>query len=126
MRIFIRYFTSGVIATISHFAILILLVELFFINPLVATVVGFVVAIAVNYLLQYHWTFRCCGPLAYIFVRYLIVTLLMLLLNTALFWVLCYYYTIPYIVAQALVTSIVFLCNYSVNRRYTFVYSCPK
>jgi putative flippase GtrA len=126
MRVFIRYFTSGFIATISHFAVLVFLVEFFFTNPLVASVVGFIVAVVVNYLFQYHWTFRCSGPFAHTFVRYLIVTIFMLLLNTALFWILHYSYTIPYVVAQALVTGVVFLCNFSINKHYTFVYTSTK
>jgi putative flippase GtrA len=126
MRVFIRYFTSGFIATISHLVVLVILVEFCFVNPIVATAIGFIVAIFVNYYCQYHWTFSCSGPFALIFARYLGVTILMLLLSTMLFWILYANLTMPYLVIQTLITSIVFICNFSINRYFTFVYSNPK
>jgi putative flippase GtrA len=126
MRVFVRYFTSGFIATISHFAVLVLLIEYLFTNPMVASVVGFIVAIFVNYHFQYHWTFGCSAPFTHTFVRYLMVTLFMLFLNAGLFSILYYSYTIHYIIAQALVTSVVFLCNYLINKHYTFACTSTK
>jgi putative flippase GtrA len=123
MRVFFKYFTSGIVATVSHFIILIILVEIFYTDPLIASISGFIVTIFVNYLFQYHWTFRCSGPYTLIFVRYLTVTLLMLVLNTVLFWIISKNFSIPYTVVQAIVTFVVFLCNFTINKRYTFVYS---
>jgi putative flippase GtrA len=123
MQVFVRYFISGIVATMSHFVILFILVEFFIVTPLIASIAGFIVAIFVNYLIQYHWTFRCNGPYALIFIRYLVVTLLMMLLNAALFWLIYNNYTLSYLAVQVIVTSIVFICNFSINKGYTFVYS---
>jgi len=118
--VFIRYLISGGAAATMHFAVLILLVEIFGINPTVASASGFCAAIAVNYTLQYHWTFRTKGAHGTIFVRYVGVTLVMLVVNTVLFWLLNTRVGLAYLVAQAIATATVVVINFHINQRFTF------
>ena len=116
----LKYATAGALATAAHFSCLIALVELGGLRPTIATALGFCAAIAVNYNLQYHWTFQASGTHGVVFVRYLAVTAVMLVLNTVLLSIGYEWIGWHYIPAQAVATLLVFGCNYSINRSYTF------
>ena len=112
-------------AAIAHFTVLWILVEWFDTYPTYASAFGFCVAIAVNYSLQYYWTFRVKGPHRVLFSRYLTVTLAMLGVNTLIFWLLNESVGFPYFIAQVVATGCVMFLNFTINRRYTFVYGPP-
>jgi len=115
-----RYLASGGIAAESHFLILCALVEGGGVTHLVATVIGFSAAIAVNYTLQYYWTFNVKARHLVTFGRYLAVTFVMLCLNTALFWLFNMYLGVGYLLAQVCATALVTAINFAVNRSFTF------
>lgn len=119
-RIFFRYVFSGGTATAVHFLLLIVLVETVHANATWATALGFCLACAVNYLLQYYWTFASTGAHRIVAFRYAVITLAMLALNTLLFWMLHEKLGIAYLLAQALATSAVLIGNFTINRLYTF------
>ena len=111
---------SGGTATATHFLILFALVEGSGLPPLFATMIGFGAAIAVNYTLQYYWTFSVKARHLLAFSRYLAVTLVMLGLNAALFWFFNMYLGVGYLFAQAFATAVVTAINFVVNRSFTF------
>jgi putative flippase GtrA len=115
-----RYFVAGSAAVGVHFLVLILLVELFAADPTLATTCGFAVGLVVNYLLQYHWTFRAEDAHSKRFPRYLAVTLLMMGVNALVFWGLEGPAGIPYLMAQGVATGVVFIFNFVINKHYTF------
>ena len=117
-----RYIISGGVAAVAHFGLLIILVELFAVNPTVASALGFIAAIFVNYSLQYHWTFAVKGSGQHkkFFARYLLVTLSTLCINTLLFWTMNEVVGIQYFYAQVVATGVVLVINFVVNQRYTF------
>ena len=117
---FIRYFVSGGTAMLIHFGTLILLVEQFKIIPIVATSVGFCLAVIFNYLAQYYWTFKPTGSHKRFILRFLGVTIITLNINTGLFWFLTEFQNLPYIVSQVFATGAVFLLNFVINRHFTF------
>lgn len=118
--VFVRYVISGGAAAVVHFAVLIALVESIDANPTLASAIGFCAAILVNYTLQYYWTFKTRGAHTATFLRYLGVTLMMLCVNTGLFWLMNVQVGLGYLVAQAIATIIVVTVNYNVNLRFTF------
>lgn len=115
-----RYFVGGAVATIVHIAVLLFLVEMLGANPSIATSIGFCIAVTVNYSFQYHWTFASVGPHSLIFSRYLVVTFAMLGLNLLIFWTLTKLYQVSYIYAQLMATGTVMLCNFVINKHFTF------
>jgi putative flippase GtrA len=118
--VFLRYMISGGAAAAVHFALLIALVKSLDANPTLASAIGFCAAILVNYSLQYYWTFNTRGTHTATFVRYLGLTLMMLGVNTGLFWLMNVQVGLNYLVAQAIATIIVVPVNFQVNRRVTF------
>jgi putative flippase GtrA len=117
---FSRYLVSGSLATLTHFGVLILLVEIWGTRPTLASAIGFTVSIFVNYTLQYHWTFRSAVAHRVAFARYLVVTVTMLGVNTGIFWCLNELLGVLYILSQVVATGIVFLFNFTINHHYTF------
>ncbi len=138
-KTFSRYFVSGGLATAVHFCVLILLIEYQLSTPMTATMIGAGLGLLINYQIQFHWTFKVSGPHSRFFTRYLIVSALMFGLNAGIFWLV----TMPeiftllknipwpkqitpqpkniaYLYAQVIATGIVFLCNFLINRHYTF------
>ena len=116
----IRYAACGVLAAVTHIGILYFLVEFIFMNPVVASAIGFCAAIIVNYNLQYHWAFSSITPHGTAFIRYITVTLGMLVINTLIFWLITSYLGISYLVAQILTIGFIFIANYLINRNFTF------
>ena len=139
-KTFIRYTISGGLATAVHFCVLIFLIEYQLTTPLQASMMGAGCGFLVNYHIQFHWTFKVSGPHKRFFIRYLIVSAIMFGLNAGIFWLatrpelfvllqsIPYPKQIPipqpkniaYWYAQVIATGIVFLCNFLINRYYTF------
>jgi len=115
-----RYLISGGVATTAHLLTLTLLVEILAVAPVIASGIGFCIAVLLNYSLQYHWTFGACEAHTVVFLRYLGVTFAMLGVNTALFWVFLAWFGLPYLLAQILATGVVVILNFNINRYFTF------
>lgn len=55
---FIKFSIAGFIATVATYAVLITLVELWEVDAVLASIVGYVAGTVVNYILNYRFTFR--------------------------------------------------------------------
>ena len=117
---FSRYAISGGVAVASRFVVLIVLVEAWSIRPIFASFVGFLVSIAINYSLQYYWTFRSDREHSSALPRYIAVTFTMAVVNLLVFWVCNEKLMIHYVLSQIIATGIVFVFNFAINSIYTF------
>ena len=116
----LKYMICGGLAAATHLGVLALLVEIFMLNTVVASAVGFGVAIVVNYSLQYHWAFSSETPHGTAIKRYLMVTISMMGVNTLLFWFLISVFNLAYLVAQLMTIGFIFGVNYVINKNFTF------
>ena len=123
MRVLFRYLVSGGTAALCHFTVLIVLVEFASFNPTLASMLGFCLAVLVNYTLQFHWTFELSGPHGRILTRYVITTFAMLGVNTVIFWLLNEKLSIMYVLAQVIATGVVTIMNFLINKHFIFVES---
>jgi putative flippase GtrA len=119
LRPTLRYAVSGLVAAAAHFCVMTALIELVSIGAVVASGIGFAVAIAVNYILQYRWVFESAGNHLLAFRRYVLVTVAMMAFNLAVFSVFIRF-GLHYLIAQTVATGMVASINYCVNRNYTF------
>ncbi|MGH8604826.1 MAG: GtrA family protein [Gammaproteobacteria bacterium] len=117
---FVRYGIAGGIAAGLLFCMLVILVEYYALNATLSSAIAFILASALNYSLQYYWTFRSSNSHLTAFTRYISFALLMLGVNTFVFWALQDRMGVYYLIAQMVSTFLVFILNYSLNRRYTF------
>ncbi len=120
LKTFFRAFVSGGLATVLNFALLALFIEIFFIDPTLASAASFSIAMVFNYVCQYFWAFRASGSHLRVFTRFMIVNLVMLVVNTSLFWYFHERIGLPYPIAQTIAIAVVFLCSFTINRAFTF------
>lgn len=110
----------------THLLVLWGLIELFAVDRVLASAIGFLAAIPVNYLLQYRFVFNAEGDHSVVAARYLATTFAGLVLNTLLFALAHTLLKIPYLFAQTGVTFLVFAANFMANRYYTFSAGLPR
>lgn len=115
-----RFGVVGVIATLTHLGVLVLCVEVFDMDAVIASTLGFVAAVADSYFLNYHWTFESGHGHRHTFWRYAVVTLIGLALNTSIMTMLVNLLHWWYLWAQLAVLLVVPLSNFLLNRYWTF------
>ena len=115
-----RYLIAGGTAFVVLMIVLILLVELFNFNEVLATAIGLICATPVNYSLQKRFVFRSQAPVGKSFVIYCVVTVATMMLNVELFYLILKYSGLHYTVCQIITTAVIVVLNYFVNRHLTF------
>lgn len=116
----IRFAVVGVVATLTHIGILTLGVERFGMNPVLASTLGFIAAVAASYVLNRRWTFKSTESHGKTLWRFVVVSLFGLALNTAMMVVLVQHFHWWYLWAQLGVLLVVPLSNFLLNRYWTF------
>lgn len=117
---FTRYGLSGSAAVGVHLAMLVVLVELVGTPAVMASLVGFVCGTVVNYALQHRFVFSRSGGHGWYFPRYVAVTLITMMLNTGVFWVLYSGLGVFYLASQVITIGIVVPINFAINCTFTF------
>lgn len=115
----VRFALVGATATAIQYVVLIALVRGLGVWPTLASAIGFVISAGLNYLLNYHFTFRSQrrhGPAALKFVALagvgLAINSLLMQLLVETGW--------HYLLAQVCATAVVFLWNFVGNSLWTF------
>ena len=117
---FLRYIISGCVALGVHLLVLSALVELLSVDEVLASAVGFVVACAVNFCVQFYYVFGASDQMGQRATRYAAITIMTLLLNTLLFAGLFEITQFHYSIVQGITTAIIFVVNYVLNALWTF------
>jgi putative flippase GtrA len=117
---FLRYSVVGVIGTGIHFGTLVFLVELFKINPIISSGIGFVLTVIASYFLNHYWTFKSTRKHLYSLPRYIIVSCAGLGLNTFIMYLMIDVLGLWYIWGQASVSVVIPLFNFVLNFTWTF------
>src|SRR3546814_12383985 len=111
---------AGGAALALHLSVLALLVDGLGQDETVASALGFMSAVPVNYYLQHRYVFKSKSNLAHGFLIYIGVTLVTLGFSTTAFWALVDFTEMHYLAAQILTTTIVVALNFILNRTVTF------
>jgi putative flippase GtrA len=117
---FLRFVMVGATATLTTYLILIFLVEIWRMNVIGASVLGYLAGIAVNYKLNYGFTFRSERQHRIVIPRFIFVALVGLLLNTGLMFVGVSWFGIHYILSQLAAVAVVLIWSFSINRLWVF------
>lgn len=126
MRIFnyaiVRYGIVGVMGTLIHFLVLLLLVRNYALSPILASSLGFIVVLLISYQLNKYWTFnqQKTQDKSTQFLKYSVVSGCGLILNTSVMYVSIEWLHLHYVIGQALVIVVVPIFNYIFNRNWTF------
>ena len=116
----VRYAIVGVIATITHYGLLILSVEYFGFPVIVASTVIFVFVASQNYVIHYNWTFDSVGPHTIAFPRFLGTAAAGAFLNWATMRLGILGLEWNYLVVQFLAIVVVIVWNYLIVSLWIF------
>ena len=116
----LRFIIVGATATLTSYLILIFLVEIWRMNVIGASVLGYVAGIAVNYKLNYGFTFRSERQHRILIPKFIVVALTGLLLNTGLMFMGVNWFGIHYVLAQLAAVAVVLIWSFSINRLWVF------
>ena len=119
-RRFLRYCAVGGLGTVVHFGTTMLLVEALRIDAIVATVIGFLCALAVSFVLNRSWVFASTVAVAPGLARYSVVSGLGFVLNVTIMALVTRVLGLDYRIGLALVVLIIPITNFTLNARWTF------
>ena len=119
MNTLFKYIITGSLAVFSLMCVLIFLIEVFDVNKVVASAIAFVVASIINYSLQHRFVYQCTGAHDKHALRFILVTVAGLGINTLLFPQLLNIINI-YLLAQLVTIVVVFIFSFIMNTKFTF------
>ncbi len=118
---FFKYSIVGVMGTFIDLASLYFFVEYLHIAVIPASVLSFLLAVVNNFLLNKSWTFRNrSSNYRKLFIKFLIVSVIGLLLTVSSMYVLVHVIGIWYMIAKALTSLVVLTWNFLGNKLWTF------
>jgi putative flippase GtrA len=89
-------------------------------EPILGSIVGFVLGAMVNYVLNYRYTFKSVQRYPVTLAKFFTTACAGLVLNTLIMGLLTGLLGVHYFVSQLLATAGVVLWNFTVNLRWTF------
>ena len=119
---FLMFAGVGAIGTLGHYTVLIVLVQFWAVDPVFASSFGFVVGAVINYILNYHFTFRSDKRHREALVKFLIVATIGAGINGAIMFLGVEHTRINYLVVQVFATIVVLFWNFVVNKLWTFAH----
>ena len=117
---FLRFTGVGGIGTFTHYVTLIILVQIIGIPPVPSSVAGFIVGALVNYYLNYRFTFRSKKNHREAIIKFFVIALMGLMLNTVIMAMGTMIVVLNYFLAQMIATGIVLIWNFTGNCLWTF------
>ncbi len=117
---FIRFSGVGVMGTAAHYLLLILLVQRFAMDPVVASSLGALLGALVNYYLNYHYTFQSNKRHREALTKFMVVAVLAFFMNALFMYAFATALQWHYLLAQVLTTGLVFLWTFLANLLWSF------
>lgn len=120
-RHLLRYILVGGLGAAIHIAVLTAFVEIAKFEPVFASIVGFLVSLTCSYWLHAIWSFDTAQQQhRKASVRYVVVSVMGLCLNTLIMFLLINGFGLWYLIAQAIAAVLVPIHNFLLNFYWTF------
>ena len=118
---FLKFGLVGLSGVVVDFFVTWLCKEKLGINKYVANAIGFSLAVINNFLLNRYWTFEdTMQPAAEQFLKFALIALVGLAINSFLLFVILKFIKINFYVTKLLVIGLVFFWNFFMNYLFTF------
>lgn len=118
---FFQFTCVGAVGTGAHYLVLVSLVEIARWSPVLSSVFGFVTGACINYFLNYMWTFRSTKDHRETVIKFFIVALVGLFINTLIMsFLTSSFLKMNYLLSQIFTTGIVLIWNFCGNKIWTF------
>ncbi|GAP45224.1 putative flippase GtrA [Lentimicrobium saccharophilum] len=119
---FVKFGAVGFSGVFVDFGFTYICKEWLKIQKYVSNAIGFTIAASSNYYLNRIWTFHSNNPeIAVEYGRFLLISLIGLLINTLVLWALVSKAKFNFYFAKLLAIGVVTVWNFVVNLNYTFV-----
>lgn len=121
---FAKFGAVGLSGVVVDFGFTYVCKEWLKIQKYVANAIGFTIAASSNYILNRIWTFHSNNPeIALEYGRFLFISLVGLLINTLVLWLLVSKAKFNFYFAKLLAIGVVTIWNFIINLNYTFAVS---
>jgi putative flippase GtrA len=117
---FLRFTLVGTAATVTTYAVLIFGVEGLHINAVGASVAGYILGIAVNYILNYRYTFGSDQHHHVVIPKFLAVMVVGMFMNAAVMFAGINWLGWHYMLAQLAAVAVVLMLSFTANRLWAF------
>lgn len=117
---FIKFVGVGGISTLSHYCLMVALVELGAVDPVIASFFGFTLGAITSYLLNYFFTFACAASHGKAAVKFICVATIGACANTLIMHMLITYAQFIYILAQVIATGLILVLNFFASKYWSF------
>ena len=117
----IKFLGVGAIATGIQYILLILFVEFDLLDPVTSSALSYSISAVFNYFANYYITFASDAKHRVAAIKFLVIALLGLALNTAMMYIMITMFSLQYILAQIITTCIVLVWNFLSHKYWTFV-----
>jgi len=117
-----KFAIVGVVNTLINLVVLYIFTEFLGVYYLVSAVFAFIVAVTNSFILNKIWTFKedIKHKAASRYVKFIIVSIVALVVNLVFLWVMVEYFKMWYMFAQVLAVILNFLINFFGNKIWTF------
>lgn len=119
---FLMFAGLGVIGTLGHYTVLVVLVQFWAVDPVFASSLGFVIGAVINYILNYQFTFQSQKRHSEALAKFLIVAIIGAGINGFIMYIGVENTRINYMIIQLFATGVVLLWNFIVNKLWTFAH----
>jgi len=119
-RQFLRFVGVGGLSAIGHYGLLISLVQWLATDEVLASSAGALLGAVINYTLNYHYTFRSRTRHRESMLKFAVVAVVGLGLNTLFMWIGVHALDWHYLIAQIVTTGLVLIWSFAGNRCWTF------
>ncbi len=117
---FVSFASVGVIGTAVHYFVLIVCVVFFYFSPILASSLGCLSGMSVNYFLNYKITFKSQKNHREACSKFFAVAALGFIWNLLLMYVFCEVLFINYLFSQIISTILILFWNFLLNKIWTF------
>jgi len=115
-----KYIIVGGVSTAFFLTLLIIQVEFFYFDPVIAAVSSNLIVIIGSYFASYIWVFKSNKSHSYAFIRYASVIGIGFSINTFGMYLCVHVFEFWYIASQVTLFVVVAINNYSLNKLWVF------
>ncbi len=115
-----RFSVVGIVATVVHVSVAILVIDYAGVSPVAGSVIGFLAAFLISYIGHFRFTFQVRGRYRDYVLRFAVGSLVSFVLSTVLVWVLTGPLRVDAKLALVATGIVVPITNYLINRLWVF------
>jgi len=119
-RQFLKFALAGLAATLTTYAVLMVLVEFYALGAVFVSIMGYLAGAGVNYILNYRFTFGSTQLHQVAIPRFIAVMAVGAVLNALIMHLAINWLSVHYLLAQLIAVAVVLAWSFTLNRLWAF------